>query len=201
MGLAPEFPDEAKSAMFGFLDAWLVERDQAAAMAYFSTTGRSLELVPKAVLLEPEYTRGLSKVEVEAHWREKYWGELGKFGAPHGPPLDEILGSIDPDLLAALESELKVRIVHKHTFTVFVADTDAAIYNFDAGFGDVTTALRPSENLVLVMIADFAERNHSAYIGPFVSFWGADFDGAWRIQALGAVPEGEVWYDGLRTMH
>ena len=192
-GSAPEFPEEAQSAMFGFLDAWLVQKDQARTVTHFSASGNVRMLAPKSVLNAPGgLYNGLSSQQ-----RDVYWQTLGQIGVPHGFSLDEILAPIDPDLKTALVEELMVTIVHEQPFTVFVADSELAIDSFDGGYGDVAEALLPTQNVVLTMIADFADRGHKSYMGPFVSFWSTDaIDDDWRIQALGAAPEGEMWRDG-----
>ena len=212
-GAAPEFPDEARSAMFGFLNAWLVQQDQTSAMAHFSASGDALAVAPRAVLKAPGDGRGVSpwtprerKAPGKLHdglshqQQDAYWQVLNRLGVSYGEgPLEEVLAPVDPDLSAALDDELKVHVVHREPFTVFVAEEDVAIDSFDGGYGDVAAVLRPAENLVLAMIADFARRSHEDYAGPFVSFWRTDPDGVWRIHALGGAPEGEVWRDGRRS--
>ena len=206
-GAAPEFPDGARSAMSGFLNAWLVQQDQTSTMAHFSASGDALTVAPRAVLkaLDDRVARwthrerkapgelrgGLSHRQQDAYWRV-----LNRLGVSYGAPLEEVLAPIDPDLRAALDDELKVHVVHREPFTVFVAEDDVAIDSFDGGYGDVATVLRPADNLVLTMIADFAQRSDKNYVGPFVSFWRTDLDEVWRIHALGGAPEGEIWRDG-----
>ena len=196
-GAAPEFPDEARRAMFGFLKAWLVQQDKARTMGHFSASGDALMLAPRAVLEAPgDLRNGLSEQQ-----RDGYWEVLNRLGVPSSDvSLEEVLAPIDPDLKAALEHELGVNVVFQEPFTVFVADKEIAVDSFDGGYGDVATVLRPATgNPVLTMIADFAQRHHASYVGPFVSFWRADLDEAWRIHALGGAPEGEVWRDGYAS--
>ena len=114
-GAAPEFPDEARSAMFGFLNAWLVQQDQTSVMAHFSASGDALTVAPRAVLKAPGDGRGVSpwtprerKAPGKPHdglshqQQDAYWQVLNRLGVSYGEgPLEEVLAPIDPDLSAA----------------------------------------------------------------------------------------------------
>lgn len=195
VGVAPqgrdgEIPPEALDAMHGFLGAWLVQEDKTEAVTHFSATYRSQQVAPRAVRAVRDDSGELSRAQVDAYWHVLQ--RLG--GAQNGDRLHEILAPLDPDLMAILRRVVRMANTEQ-LFTVFVAEDDVAIDSFDGGYGDVAAALQPAENLVLTMIADFADRGREAYSGPFVSFWSKEH-GAWRIQALGAVPNEEAWLDG-----
>lgn len=187
-------PEEALSAMSGFLTAWLVEQDKDKTTAYFSGTARSQEVAPRAVWSIRTGSEELSPEQVD-----EYWKVLNRLGMPSGDSLRESLAPIDPDLKKQLRHFVSP-VEHEHgEFTAFVASNAETINSFDGGYGNVVAVLQPSENRILTMIADFANRQTERYRGPFVSFWGEEYgeeESAWRIQALGAVPEVEAWLDG-----
>ena len=211
---APSASQETSSETFGiapetmhqFLGAWLVDGDEVAAMRHFATTERSLKLAPRAVRRIARKADFSDPGQVQRLWndslRGEYWKVLGRLSGGetgHGLPLETILKPIDGDLADALKTVLHVPAIKKDPFpdapfTIFVADSDDAIYAFDGGYGNVAAGLHPTENTVLGMIADFAARNDE-YNGPFVSFWAEDeLKGQWKIQALGAAPE--AWRGG-----
>ena len=200
----PEKLEGAYGAMYQFLDSWLVDGDEEAAMKHFAATERSLKLAPRAVWRIAQKADLSNRDQVQRLWnssmKKEYWKVLGRLRVKEkerGHSLETILAPMDPDLADALEMGLYVSVLRKEPFTVFIADSDPAIYSFDGGYGDVAAELRPSEKTVLTMIADFSARDHEEYNGPFVSFWTEDeFDGQWQIQALGAAPEGDHWIDG-----
>ena len=199
-------PEGPCGTMHAFLDAWLVEQNEATAMGFFATTGHALNLAPDPVW---EAARAddidlNDREQVQRLWHSQkgvYWKLLNRFWTKsRGVPLEVTLTALDPDLTEMLTNELRVQILCSEPFTVFVADSDIAIDTFDAGYGDVATALQPTDDVVLTMIADFVERGHEGYMGPFVSFWKegkeGETSGQWQIQALGAAPEGDIWIDG-----
>lgn len=190
-------PDEALSAMSSFLNAWLGEPNKVNATAHFSGTTRSQEVAPRAVWVLRDGSAGLSPEQVD-----EYWKLLKRIGKPSGGSLSETLDPIDPDLEEQLGYFVSPIAHDWGEFTTFVAADAETINSFDAGYGDVAAALKPRANRILTMIADFANRRAENYTGPFVSFWGEertagdDEEPAWRIQALGAVPEVAAWLDG-----
>ena len=202
--VGPEKLERAHGAMHKFLDAWLVYADEETAMEYFAATERSLKLAPRAVWKIARKADLSDRGQVQLLWASSlkgaYWKVLGRLRVEENKgkfSLETILAPIDPDLADALETELHVPIVQTEPFTIFVADSDLAVYSFDGGYGDVAAELRPAQHTVLTMIADFAARGHEEYNGPFVSFWTEDeSSGHWQIQALGAAPEASIWRDG-----
>lgn len=188
-------PDKAISTMSRFLDDWLDKPDKVKATRHFSGTIRSQEVAPRAVWILRDGSEGLSPKQAD-----EYWKLLNRI-TPSGGSRRETLEEIDPDLAEQLGYFVSPA-VHDYKFTVFVAADAETINSFDAGYGDVAKALKPHVNVILTMIADFANRRAENYTGPFVSFWGeeptagSDGEFAWRIQALGAVPEVEAWFDG-----
>ena len=202
--VSPKTLESAYGAMHNFLAAWLVDGDEETAMQHFAATAHSLELAPRAVWRIARRADLSNRAQVQHLWnsslRGEYWKVLGRLGVDDDErrfSLETMLAPIDPDLASALDTELHVPIVRTEPFTIFVANSDDAIYSFDGGYGDLAAELRPAENTVLTMIADFAERDHEKYNGPFVSFWTKDeMSGQWQIQALGAAPEGDIWIDG-----
>lgn len=201
--VSPKKLENAYGAMHNFLDAWLVHEDEEATMLHFAASEDSLKLAPRAVWRIARQADLSNRAEVQHLWNnslsKEYWRVLRRLAVgdnEHDGSLENILDAIDPDLAKALESE-HVLVVRTEPFTMFVADNDALIWSFDGGYGDVAAELRPTENTVLTMIADFAGRDREGYNGPFVSFWTEDaWSGRWQIQALGAVPEGDMWIDG-----
>jgi hypothetical protein len=193
----------AYGAMHKFLDAWLVHRDEAATMWHFAASEHSLKLAPRAVWRIARKTDLSNRAAVQHLWNnslsKEYWRILGRLAVEdneRGVSLETVLAPIDPDLATALHAK-HVFVVRTEPFTMFVADNDELIWSFDGGYGDVAAELQPTENTVLTMIADFAGRDREGYNGPFVSFWTEDeSSGRWQIQALGAVPEGDMWIDG-----
>ena len=72
--------------MFGFLDAWLVQKDQGGTVTHFSASGNVRMLAPRSVLNAPGgLYNGLSSQQQDA-----YWQTLSRIGVPHGFSLDEI---------------------------------------------------------------------------------------------------------------
>ena len=204
--------------MRGFLEAWLVDGDKARTTAHFIVDDATVSVAPRVVwVLAQALVGGPSAVisEVfgprrrvwigtaeEARLRSEYWRSLERFrvdpAVSVGSGLEGVLDAVDPDLRRIIESELSVSVGDSGLFLAFVARDERVINSFDAGFGDVAEVLRPREQTVLVLIADFRGRAHLSYQGPFVAFWVRDpVDGAWRIAALGAVPEGMVFVDGF----
>ena len=202
--VSPKTLENAYGAMHSFLDAWLVHADEEATMQHFAASEHSLKLAPRAVWRIARKTDFSNRVEVLHLWNsslsKEYWKVLGRLAVEdyeYHRSLETILAPIDPDLARALDTELHVPVVRTEPFTIFVANSDAAIYSFDGGYGDVAAELHPAEHTVLTMIADFAGRDREEYNGPFVSFWTEDEStGQWQIQALGAAPEGDLWIDG-----
>ena len=202
---ASDLPEGAFDAMYGFLDAWLIEQNGAATISRLAAVDRPTEeIVELAAQRDAEsflsgaafWAGALDLPDREPVLRILKHLDLFAVGETDHQ-LEAVLAPIDPDLMEVLVGELGVHIVQTKPFTVFFAHNDIAIDSFDAGYGDVATALRPSENMVLVMIADFADRNHEEYSGPFVAFWAEnEMTGQWQIQALGAAPEGRIWRDG-----
>ncbi len=176
---------EALSAMAGFLTAWL-DKDKHETTAYFSGTPRAQEVAPRAVWS----VRSIGSEELSSDQVDEYWKVLNRLGMPSGN-----LAPIDPDLKRQLQRFVSPEEHEYGEFTAFVASNAETINSFDGGYGNVAAALQPSdENPIFTMIVDFANRHTERYRGPFVSFWGEE--SAWRIQALGAVPEVEAWLDG-----
>ena len=168
----------AYDAMYSFLESWLVEENESRAMSFFDRRAR-------ATAEDAGYSLD--------------WELLNRLWAPPGSnsSLRNTLSPIDPDLKQALDEELEVDVEHTDPFTVFVADSDLVVNSFDAGYGDTAEVLKPSENRVLAMIVDFADRSREEYPGPFIAFWSkSQENGEWKIQVLGAAPEGLIWLDG-----
>lgn len=186
-----ESSDRATTAMSEFLDAWLVKRDRDGALSHISGSIRSQDVAPRSVWLARNGEPRLSEEQ-----REAYWGILNKLG--HSPePRDSLQAALVPrdrDLVDLLHQQ--AHVVQPGPFIVLVADTELAIDSFDAGYGDVATALQPDKNVILTMIADYTGRRRED-TGPFVSFWMEEPDG-WRIQALGGVPQEAAWLDDGR---
>lgn len=194
----------ATETMRGFLGAWLSDNNEMEAMRHFAVTEQALGLAPRAV------RRNVQKGNTsELHYlwdgllRKEYWKVLMQLRGEErdGAELEDILASLDPDLSEVLHVALGDYVIQTEPFTVFLAPDDIAIDSFDGGYGDVAAALKPVSNTILTMIADFKNREHEGYVGPFVSFWAEEWDESngeqWKIQALGAAPEGEIWRDGL----
>ena len=184
-------PIEASTAMSSFLDAWLVEHDREETLAYISGSIRSQEVAPRSVWVARHGEPGLSEEQKEA-----YWEILKRLGGSveAGESLESTLTLPDRDLVDLVHRE--GRVIQPWPFIVLIADTDVAINGFHAGYGNVATALEPTENLVLTMIADYNGRQREE-TGPFIAFWSEEDDG-WRIQALGAVPHEAAWLDDGR---
>ena len=199
----------ATETMQSFLGAWLVDNNEEAAMGHFAVTERALELAPRAVWRLVQNADPSDRAQVHHLWdsllQEEYWKVLRRIrGKEHdGASLETILAPLDPDLAKVLYPALGDYVIRTEPFTVFLAPDADAIDNFDGGYGDVAAALKPASNTILTMIADFNDRGHEGYIGPFVSFWAEEWDESngeqWKIQALGAVPEDEMWRDGLSS--
>lgn len=193
----------ASDTMHEFLEAWLVEENEEAAMGHFAVTERSLKLAPRAVWTIARDADLSDRDQVLLLWnkslRGEYWKVLERLRVDQtepDPSLETILKPVDRDLAGVLDTALHVPIIETEPFTIFVANSDDAIYAFDGGYGNVAAELHPTKNTVLAMIADFAALDDDEYNGPFVSFWTEDEPNEWKIQALGAVPEALIWRDG-----
>ena len=206
-GVNTEELEHATEAMREFLGAWLVDSSEKEAMGHFAVTEQALELAPRAVWRIVQNADPNDRSQIHHLWdsslRKEYWRVLRQLRVEEhgGAKLEDILASLDPDLSDALHDALGDYVIRTEPFTVFLAPDAVAIDSFDGGYGDVAAALKPASNTILTMIADFKDRGHEGYIGPFVSFWAVERDESdgeqWKIQALGAAPEGDIWRDGL----
>ena len=205
----PTPSDQAVREMTAFMEAWIVDEDMSKAMGYFDTSERAFAVVPRHIWDPAQAAAGLAVaghtadfpregLQHEGHLqrdiRVGYWLMLNTLwpAAIVDAALQDLL-VVDEDVTAFLRDELKVQyVISDAGFTVFVADEPVEIDSFDAGYGDVATALLSEEGgPVLAMIADFRYKRQ-VNPGPFVSFWTEELVASgvteWRIQALGAFP-------------
>ena len=188
----------AVETMQKFLNAWVIDYDEAAVMAHFGEAAASF--APHYPAEQPFATGWDSELDrlvvsrgegLSGYWimLNSIWFSKRDQGSRVDVQLQDVL-VIDEDVREFLTTEdLSGHFVHDRLFLVFAAHDAVAINSFDAGYGNVAGHLQPSrEDPTLTMIAGFGNPKLEQ-AGPFVSFWDLEEDEVWRIQALGAYPK------------
>ena len=170
-----------------FLAAW-VAGDEQAAMSYFSTSERAMQLAPSSVLAgEPQASRNLSTgAALQGGVLRSYW-KLMNEGWRHWADIDAGLSIVhDQELIQILTRELGVHVVSGvgDEYLAYIASSPESIEQFaHQGAAEI---LLNSGRRTLCVLADLPPRTGLPPPGPFVTFWQQEND-EWRIQTIGGL--------------